>query len=363
MGHHRPWIKRSIILVAFLVADIFLGVFWLRTQQEQVLVPVKNFLSGIHPALPEKILGHSVSQSLPSELPTTSPFTAQEVFETVNAERAERKLPPLEYSEVLSQGGDQIIEGIIENNVSFDGLDSGKIISNFLQKKKVENISLFHDTLIGPRTLPQLQQYWKTEKEHLETISSPDLTQLGVATASAMIADQEQGILVMIYAKPQPTVQSTPVQTPPPQKKKIVFPEISNQSVLEALNQYRATHKIHSLQEHPKLCEYAEKRVQDLVQYGGLDGHEGFRKDFADPEKIPQSIKDYPGGAIGENLAYQNCRNMQTNQDFLAETATALIEWCFDSSTKGHREAQLNPKFNNVCARHQDGYFVIIFGE
>jgi hypothetical protein len=54
---------------------------------------------------------------------------------------------------------------------------------------------------------------------------------------------------------------------------------------------------------------------------------------------------------------------MTTGQSFIAETGTALIEWCFDSSTKGHREAQLSATYKNVCVRHADGMYVVTFGD
>ncbi|MBP9820298.1 hypothetical protein KBC79_06225, partial [Candidatus Woesebacteria bacterium] len=70
-----------------------------------------------------------------------------------------------------------------------------------------------------------------------------------------------------------------------------------------------------------------------------------------------------PGGGIGENLAHQYCKNMTTGDSLIAQTGTAIIEWCFDSSTKGRREAQLSTTFHNVCVRHGDHMYVVIFGE
>jgi len=168
-----------------------------------------------------------------------------------------------------------------------------------------------------------------------------------------------------------PTMTNAPKSTrrPVKQTKKVVrpttikFPNISDTEVVEALNRYRDDHKVHHLIIDKNLCDYAEKRVKDLLAYGGLDHHAGFKKDFADQKNLPEPIKRYSGRTIGENLAYQYCRNMTTGDSFIAQTGTALIEWCFDSSTAGHREAQLNPTFNAVCVRHAKGYYVVIFGE
>lgn len=146
---------------------------------------------------------------------------------------------------------------------------------------------------------------------------------------------------------------------PTPQPTRILR-EIPDQEVVEALNAYRATHNVPSLTVNQDLCRYAEKRTRDLVAYGGLDGHAGFRRDF-DDGKVPEELQNYPGRGIGENLAHQHCYRGNTN--VVAETGSALIEWCFDSSTLGHREAQLNPKFNAVCVRHAQNMYVVIFGE
>ena len=188
-----------------------------------------------------------------------------------------------------------------------------------------------------------------------------------------VVESEAQELFETVILSPTPTtiiVQSTPtlavvkpiVVKPTAVPIKKTFPYISNSSVLEALNQYRADHQVHQLVEHHSLCEYAEKRVADQIAFGGLDHHQGFTSDFVNGER-PTQLQNYPGWTIGENLAYQHCRNMTTDQSFIAESAPALIEWCFDSSTAGHREAQLNTKFNNVCIRNQNGYFVIIFGD
>lgn len=156
----------------------------------------------------------------------------------------------------------------------------------------------------------------------------------------------------------QPTPRIIAIAPTPP-----TFPFLSNSDILVELNAYRAAHKIPALVENQLLCQYAEKRVEDLIAYGGLDNHAGFTKDTENYETLPESLKQYPGGAIGENLAYQYCKNMTTGDSFIASTPQQLIEWCFDSSIRGHREAQLNPKYTAACVRNQQGYVVVIFGE
>ncbi len=182
----------------------------------------------------------------------------------------------------------------------------------------------------------------------------------------------QDGITVLVLAEPlqpaptpvrqtQPTIR---VEVPQPTPTQFVVQDISDDEVYQALNAYRAVHGVSSLKQDGNLCKYAEMRVDDLIEHGSLDGHAGFAKDFdvESPEDLPKPIRDYGYGQIGENLASQYCRNMTTGDSFTAETGTALIEWCFDSSTAGHREAQLSNEFKDVCVRHGQNMYVIIFG-
>lgn len=173
------------------------------------------------------------------------------------------------------------------------------------------------------------------------------------ATRSVLPAAEE--ILIPNLSNlPQPTSPTSTFQT---------TRDVSDEEVFTALNQYRADHQVHALVVDHNLCQYAEKRVQDLVKVGSLDNHEGFKQDFADQTNLPEPIKNYSGGYIGENLASQYCINGTTGESFVAQTGAALIEWCFDSSQKGHREAQLNTRYNAVCVRHSQNMYVVIFGE
>ncbi len=172
------------------------------------------------------------------------------------------------------------------------------------------------------------------------------------ATRSTLPANEE--VLIATPSAKPPTVPQSTFQE---------ARDVSDSEVFAALNQYRADHHVHALVTDQNLCQYAEKRVQDLVKVGSLDNHEGFKQDFADQSNLPEPIQNYSGGEIGENLASQYCINGTTGESFVAQTGTALIEWCFDSSQKGHREAQLNSRYNAVCVRHAQHMYVVIFGE
>lgn len=357
----RSVLIRTTLILLFLVFDLILLVQLLQ-QSYAASPPVQHTLEKLSflKETPLSFLLHDLPEH--QEMQPSVSLTSDEIFRGFNAERSERKLSLLDADEDLDFIASSLLNALAEQNYDTSLIDSDTLIKEQLAKVDGAEGVLYFDTMIGPRTTDAAFQYWSDAAEHKETISIPELRAVGIATTSATLDGELVGAVVSVFIKP-PTMTTVPAVPRVSTPQAPAFPVISNQSVLVALNEYRHAHGIAPLQEHPMLCAYAEKRVQDLITFGGLDGHAGFKKDFADPEHIPDVIKSYPGASIGENLAYQNCINMKTNESFTAPTATALIEWCFDSSTKGHREAQLNPEYHNSCARNKDGYFVILFGE
>ena len=221
--------------------------------------------------------------------------------------------------------------------------------------------------VVGPLLEDAVVDAWLSDEQQLEAMFTQDFEEIGFATTIYTSKYNETvGIVVQILGTEfdkavtplSMDVAKTQVANPTP----IPFPNVSSEEVFKALNDYRLSHDVPTLNENNYLCQYAQKRLIDQINFGSLDGHQGFKDDFADPESLPSPIIKYGGGKIAENLAYQNCRNMTTGDAFVAETGTALIEWCFDSSTAGHRDAQLSREFENACVRGSDGYFVVIFG-
>jgi uncharacterized protein YkwD len=79
-----------------------------------------------------------------------------------------------------------------------------------------------------------------------------------------------------------------------------------------------------------------------------LDAHAGFAADADSGYVFEITGKNY----VAENLAYWPS----------AQAATHVIEWGWDSSTEGHREAQLSNDFTHACITGQEGFYVAIFG-
>lgn len=287
------------------------------------------------------------------------------ILEKLNEERVKKALPEFKYSDKLATAAAVLLFEAEKLNYDLADQDFTPELRKVLQDVKYEYLHVSHNMVVGPKLEAAVIDAWYSQEEQVRALFEDDFTEVGFATTFADIEGEGRyGVIVQILAKPNDQKVSAPqVKTQTTSSPPLKFPKITNEEVFAALNTYRQTHGRVPVSEHPNLCEYAQKRVGDLIAFGGLDAHAGFAKDFEDLNNLPQPIKEYPGSSIAENLAYQYCKNMTTNDSFIAQTGTALIEWCFDSSTAGHREAQLSPKYSKACVRSGNNMFVVIFGD
>lgn len=328
-----------------------------------VLVLGRYFWIYEKPKLAPAIQQHLSWLSTSGELSNVTPWhiSPEEILNLENELRAEASVPKLSPDPVLTAYAQQIVNLLSQNS---DHLEDEKELDSVLNQVIPADQTGYQQiatlTVVGPTSSEQTLSQWQKEPQR-QTLLDADLTRSGIATASTQVDSFEVGIIVQLLAQPQPT--TTPNSKP--SSSKVTSPSVSNVpdgEVMSALNAYRQTHNVPALLTDQRLCEYAETRVQDLIAFGGLDHHQGFSADFADNQRPPE-LKDYPGSGFAENLASQFCLNGTSGEPFIANTGTALIEWCFDSSQKGHREAQLNPRYNAGCVRHGQNMYVVIFGE
>ncbi len=315
-------------------------------------------------------------------------FSNTSLLSSINQTRQQNEIPTLEENQILNQAAHHLIGVYQQHDFNLEKHDLGQDLQQFLSSQNYTYRRVSNISILGPRKNQVVYQTWFNSQQEKGLLMDADFSQIGIDHQTIELQGQLLGMTVLVMTdslneqeketvthshnntvssegrndvspkKPLPTATPITIIATPPHA-----PNIPDQEVVDALNQYRATHGVHQLIIDQNLCHYAEKRVQDLIEYGGLDNHQGFTNDFKDIESLPESIKNYSGGTIGENLASQNCINSKTGESFVAETGTALIEWCFDSSTAGHREAQLNHKYNSVCVRHGNNMYVVIFGE
>lgn len=349
------------IVVGLLVCSLAVGY---AAKDKHALRDLSTHITGIAPRLQTTLLsGLVATRPTPTQVPILQnpEVSIQSIYNFIDAERHKNGLSTLRHDKEVEKIAGAIAQGSADLGLQFEELNTQDIITRMARQYKLSGYTFAHDTLLGVQSTDDVLAQWLTQGTQAQYLV-PNLETAAIATATATIEGRPTGVVVTVFTK-KTQAQKAPQSAQPASQPDVVFPSITNESVLSALNAYRQVHGVAALSEHPNLCAYAEKRLTDLLKFGGLDNHEGFRKDFENQDAIPQVIRDYPGHNVGENLAYQFCRNMKTNEAFVAPHATALIEWCFDSSTKGHREAQLSTAYVSACARNKEGYFVIIFGD
>lgn len=351
--------KTRIAIIAFFVCmNIILGFYFLLTVKGKERIP-----DSIRELFTERGLISIDTNGLPQEsTPDYSiriDLNSEDIILSINDQREASNKKVLLPSTKLHEVAEFVLEDLKKNNFTLDQENGNNVLEESLKKANYFYASAYQSIVVGPVTSSSVVEYWFNNNEQ-QTVLMDGVSEIGVMTTVETIDGDFTGIAVVVLAEPR-GVTAVLSATPAPNTKP-ALPPVSDQEVIDALNSYRKVHNKYSLKVNDHLCRYAEKRVNDLVAYGGLDNHQGFRDDFADPEKRPKLLEDYSGTKIGENLAHQFCRNMTTGESFVASTGTSIIEWCFDSSTKGHREAQLSSEFKNVCVRHADGMYVVTFG-
>ncbi len=349
-------------MIAFFIGlNLVLGTYFLKTVPIGIPIPMQALFHkfGIAPIASE-IFQNQQQASLENV-----DLDHQEILNEINTYRQARNIEPLNLNSELSLAANIVLQNSrAANFADFSNFDPNEIKA-VLKESGYQYAEVSNNFLIGPMTAKAVLESWLANDQESDLLVNHKFKDIGLASDSFVDSDgQVRGVIIQFLGKPG-QINSDPKMVVNNQAKNIASArEIPDDEVINALNIYRQAHRLPDYKVNEHLCTYAEKRAQDLVAYGGLDAHAGFLRDSANPENSPVGLSEYPRGRqIGENLAYQSCRNMTTGDSFIAETGTALIEWCFDSSTKGHREAQLSRVYKNVCVRHADRMYVVIFGE
>lgn len=362
------WPSRLARLVFLSAFCTVLGYYFLW--ENHIILPsgIRNWVGYLGLAIPQPS-----DQLYHLEAPRINP---DELLSFINTHRQEANLDPVTLNPELTKVAELLLKSLAQDEYQLESKDYNQVLQTHLDTVGYQFKQATDLALIGKNTTNQVIQEWQLPA-YQDLISNPDLSQVGIGLTTPFIEGVPVGAVVLVMAEPIPQVtlqnesedslsettsleeKSSP-STITATIKPIYHP--TDDEVMVDLNKYRAAHRVPNLLIDQHLCQYAEKRASDLKSFGGLDGHQGFHDDFSSGEP-PLGIRDYPGGAVAENLASQYCLNTQTNQSFVAESGAALVEWCFDSSTSGHREAQLNPSYTSACVRHSDHLYVIIFGE
>lgn len=287
-----------------------------------------SLLSSLQSFLPIPISTSTPAPTLPQLIDSVS------VIDKINQLRQQNLLTPLQIGQKTCQ--------ITQQLFNQPDQELSKLLASCSECKSIQ-IANFSQ----PLTLDQLSQEITQNSSISGYFLSTDLTHICVATSPAKI------MVALVSA-------SKPVQKIP--SASIV--QFTEDQLWEALSIYRQSQGRSTLQRDENVCQYARKRVQDhlnlianktspddypVKEKYPLDAHQGFKTD-ADSGYVFEITQK---NQVAENLAYWPN----------AQDPIHVIEWGWDTSTEGHREAQLNNDWTHACLSGKDGFFVAIFAK
>jgi hypothetical protein len=316
---------RSLIIGLVAVGTVVYMVSMAPAYLEAIYTSSQNLLSSPH-------LTQIIKDAVRPHLPSTTPA---ELFTKINQYRVSVKRSPFLEEASICGSLQAIPEG------------EGAVFSVCPQCSHATMLT------IGKfATSNQIVERLLADESIIETIQSATLTHL-------CIADKGDTLTLMFVKKSAPVTSAPRLQTPPPTSAPTFF---SEDDLWLALTEYRQAHGKPGLGRDEKMCTYARKRVQEHIdkmnhtaqsEYPNpdkypLDAHAGFSADASSGYAFEVTGRNQ----LAENLAYWPT----------AKSAAHIIEWGWDTSTEGHREAQLSDSWSHACISGNRGFYVAIYG-
>lgn len=113
--------------------------------------------------------------------------------------------------------------------------------------------------------------------------------------------------------------------------------------LFSAMNDYRKSHAVQQVNKNDLLCSIAQNRANEQLANGKLDGHLGFGKYAKDQTEFSQMGEVLFGGVQPQYGVH-------------------IVEYGWDRSLTGHKEAIQDPSWNYGCGGIAGYYAVFIFG-
>lgn len=273
-----------------------------------------------------------ITQMLPQPSPTPSPPRTDEVAAAIQRIRTENDLHTFEENIILQK---------LARLLTLEAEDSGSLSQS-------ENTGDILRTLspTTPRSLESAIFFIPVgssfdpyaELQNNSAVLESDYRHFGVATRSAQFEGEAGTMLAISF--------STPFQRAvAPAPKTAAKPTFTGQDLWQAVQNYRKAHLLPEFQMSSELCTVASIRVNELLELGKLDNHEGFQpQSDAFFERHPQWT------AINENLAAGYPSAVQT------------VEWGWDQSL-GHQALIKSRDFPYACTAANSGFSVLITGK
>lgn len=272
-----------------------------------------------------------------TQTPTKTVLTAQRLREVAQTLRTEHSLPLLQDNVTLQRLA-RLLTLEVEDTQSLSvPADTSEILSRLtpVPPKNIEIIVFF-----APYSLPDLDL--TTQLASSAALLSKSTTQVGIATRSGTL-DRSPGVFgVVALAR---TFPSEPPTLQPANRNSARQPSFTGQDLWLAVQNYRKAHELPAFEQANELCTVASIRVNELLELGKLDNHDGFQK------RAGEFFDRNPGWtAINENIAAGY------------ETAVQTVEWGWDQSL-GHQALIQSREYPKACAAANRGFSVLITGK
>lgn len=115
----------------------------------------------------------------------------------------------------------------------------------------------------------------------------------------------------------------------------------TRQELFDAVNSYRRSHGLNTLTSNTTICDIAQKRAQEQLDNGALDNHAGFAK-YGESQNEFSHLGEVLYG--GQPLS-----------------GVHIVEFGWDRSLTGHREALQNPSWQIGCGGIAGYYAAFVF--
>lgn len=200
-------------------------------------------------------------------IPKLTQWTEESLLNDINDYRVANKLGELTLNDKLSSAAKSRIAVITEfSDVSGES-------TGLTREKAVDNIGYSYSWIgdLNVLNFPSEEDpisYWNTVKNSKETLNSKNLTEVGIAI-------KQSGSSVNVYvilATPQKKVANKTVTVSPTR----TTVDWGGPELWEAVNKRRVENGVGPLQKKDELCTIASIRLNQQIQKGTLDGHEGF---------------------------------------------------------------------------------------
>lgn len=263
----------------------------------------------------------------------------EEILQRLNLARATENLRSLSANSSLEKAA-RLLSLEIEDSQAIEIPQNVRPFLSSVSTELPPEIETFAVFLTGTNGIEQVERIATGS-----ALYSPEFTQIGIAARPATIQYSE-GLLVVVMISPDfankyesggqevqpPTVSAQP-------------PGYTGQDLWTAVQNYRRAHSLFEFKQANELCTVASIRVNELIELGKLDNHDGFG-----PRADEFFERNPDWSSINENLASGYT------------TAVQVVEWGWDQSL-GHQALIQSMEFPYACAAANQGYAVLITGK